>query len=310
MVALDENSAQRLALSANDPRKLDLDVLTDSLFQQADRLETHDNQDGRPLQARNPLAGPQTRLPHLHLQCLHSRRALEHGPRRPVAASFPAVPPPSPFSRPRPFNHASSYDHASSSSTPRGRPRARPGLPRPHLGFRGRLLRLGHQRAAAVDRLCRDDFHAAVERNRDQYRHRTNPRSDDAPRRSLGFAARHGADLPDQTPEVLLQALLVEQDGDRGEIRRWPAMSPRALSGRTRTCRSAPRAAGITSPRSMSISTIPCACRCRTPTPASRGSSARITSIATRSSIRPPFTCAIRSWRRGASRTSSPAPAW
>jgi uncharacterized protein (TIGR02599 family) len=46
MVALDENSAQRLALSANDPRKLDLDQITDGLFQQADLLESHDNQVG------------------------------------------------------------------------------------------------------------------------------------------------------------------------------------------------------------------------------------------------------------------------
>jgi uncharacterized protein (TIGR02599 family) len=46
MVALDENGAQRLALGANDARKLDLDLITDGLFQQADSLETHDNQEG------------------------------------------------------------------------------------------------------------------------------------------------------------------------------------------------------------------------------------------------------------------------
>lgn len=46
MVALDENSAQRLAQGASDARKLDLDQITDGLFQQADSLETHDNQEG------------------------------------------------------------------------------------------------------------------------------------------------------------------------------------------------------------------------------------------------------------------------
>jgi uncharacterized protein (TIGR02599 family) len=46
MVALDENSANRLAVEATDKRTLDLAQLTDNLFQTADALETHDSQQG------------------------------------------------------------------------------------------------------------------------------------------------------------------------------------------------------------------------------------------------------------------------
>jgi uncharacterized protein (TIGR02599 family) len=46
MVALDQNSANRLAVEASDPRKLDIDTLTDSLFLQGESFETHDQVPG------------------------------------------------------------------------------------------------------------------------------------------------------------------------------------------------------------------------------------------------------------------------
>jgi uncharacterized protein (TIGR02599 family) len=46
MVALDQNSANRLAVEASDKRTLDIEQILGGLFQQADSLETHDNQVG------------------------------------------------------------------------------------------------------------------------------------------------------------------------------------------------------------------------------------------------------------------------
>lgn len=46
MVALDEAGAQKMAVEANDARKLDIDTLTTDLFKDAANLENHDNQDG------------------------------------------------------------------------------------------------------------------------------------------------------------------------------------------------------------------------------------------------------------------------